>query len=172
MTKIPYFLVSLLILLRCAPQNNNSTNVVVKDTIIVKDTVFINDTTKIIKVDTLNILDTINIYPQKIIVEIKPEEIKADSFIADFPLSNLIDDAPYYSRDKKGTRFALPGYPHWLVFNFDKLAKIDSIAVNTFLWNEDYNHTITIFSWGDSLTQFNTKSVLYSGHAIKQSQVS
>lgn len=153
--------ISLMILLRCAPQNNNSTVEYIHDTTIVTDTL------KIIKVDTLIIFDTLSTSPEKIVTELFPISVRCDSVIHNHSPENVIDNIPYYSRENRGTRFALPGYPHWLVFNFEEVTKIDSIEINTFGWNEDYNHTVTVFSWGDSLTQFTTKSKLYSGHRIE-----
>jgi hypothetical protein len=52
-------------------------------------------------------------------------------------------------------------------FQFDTLTRIDRIAINTFGWNEDFNHSFNLFSWGDTVLVDTTKSELLSKHDIE-----
>jgi hypothetical protein len=121
--------------------------------------------------DTLTIFgwDTVWIAKDRTITEIHPDTIKTDTIFSSDPIyqpSNMLDGVPYISRSDKGSRWMTPKYPHWIALRFDGVQQIDSIDVNVFGWNEGLSHQLTIFSWGDSLDQFETAPVLFSGHKI------
>ncbi len=143
------------------------------------------DTLEITKFDTLYIERTITNYDTLYITEIDtvfvysvpvansflvPDTVRVDTVFTTASISlapeNMLDDVPFRTRQDKGTRWAVPGYPHEIAFSFDKLVYIDSVFINVFAWNEDYTHDITVFNYPDSLTKFETKKELYSGHKI------
>lgn len=173
------FIISLMILLRCTPQNNNSTpsirdSINIIDSIIITDSLYIRDSVNIIDSlfirDSVNIIDSVKcIPPKRIIKEIFPDTIIVDSVYhgsTDLGPYNLMDNIPYTNQEHKGTRWALPGYPHYAVFRFNSLVRIDSVSINTFGWDEGYTHSFAIYNFSDVLLKAETLPILYSGHCL------
>lgn len=132
------------------------------------DTVWVRDTLTIFDWDTLETIgwDTVWIARERIITEIHPDTVRVDTVTGSAP-QNMLDGIPFISRDNRGTRWSVPNYPHWIAVSFDGVQKVDSIEINHWGWDEGMSHQLTIWSWGDSLAQFETQPVKYSGHRIQ-----
>jgi len=164
----------------CTGKNNSSIKNI-KDSVNIIDSIKITDSLRI--TDSTNIITSINyrdsiIYHDSIIYktqeisnpfpphEIKPISIRADSTGNNFNTSFLFDDSLYYDNENRGTRFAVSGYPHALIFYFDTLYLITSIQLNTFGWNEDYTHEIKVYSFSNLFLHCFTFPELWSKHNL------
>lgn len=159
---------------------NNFWNGKLTSEIFVREQTIISLTEQLsVRQDTIVIdtcLGNLNTDPSASLVRVEPYEVKVDTVItlsSGLLPENIIDGVPFVTRTNPGTRWAVSGYPHFIVFNFSKVVQLDSIYINTFAWNENYLHDFTVFNCGDSITAFTTKPVKYSGHAlgIKTSQL-
>lgn len=100
-------------------------------------------------------------------IELSVKEVKVDTTGSTGMSPNyLFDKKPFVDLDNRGTRWGAKGYPHWAVFNFDSVVYVDSIYINTYSWNNHYTHFITVFNFADSIANFETAEVMYSGHYI------
>ena len=147
---------------------NNYWHDVVKN-LIIPDTVYlVGDSTAIHWIDSVSIryIDSVR-YTKGKLVEIIPDIVKTDTIVNDNLLpKNLIDNISYISKSNKGTRFAAPGYPHWILLKFNKMTRVDSIAFNVYGWDEGYTHRFIIYNFSDTLLSAETKPIFYSGHKI------
>lgn len=144
----------------------DSLNVI--DSISITDSISIKDSVNII--DSLVIIDSINYKNKPVkIVEVFPSSVITDSVYAgsvNLTPGNMLDNVPYINRNNKGTRWAVEGYPHSAIFRFAGIVQIDSIAINTFGWNEGYTHTFNVYNYADTILSASTSPILYSGHRI------
>lgn len=148
------------------------------------DTVFLHDTLYLpgieVPPDTITINDTIYVPPVDTIVsfpisiEIPIDSIRVDSIYkpkwdnpSDFYPSNMIDGTLFHSKEDRGKRWSVPGYPHQAMFYFDSVYVITEIWINSWGWNEGYTHTIDIYSYADKIKTITTKPELWSKHFLQ-----
>jgi hypothetical protein len=114
-----------------------------------------------------NRIDTVEVFRDPVfdLIEIVPVSVKVDTVAAGTEL-NLIDNIPMLSLENKGTRWAVPGYPHQAIFGFGEVKKIDFIEINTYAWYDNFTHSFKVFNFSDLILEDSTRSELYSRHEI------
>lgn len=144
------------------------------DSLRIKDSTVINwvDSTRWNFIDSLVIEDSVKIRDSLVLslresYEIKPDSVRLDVMANEDDLIQMFDDKPFITRSgDRGTRWAVPGYPHQAMFYFDTTYVVTEIWVNTFAWDEGYTHYIKLYFYGMEIGSIETEEALYSKHEI------
>lgn len=108
------------------------------------------------------------IIAQPVPIQLIPDTVRVDTIaVESMQPENLIDGKPFITRNgDRGTRWGAPNYPHVMVFSFNEVVEITKIEFNTFGWDENFTHNVTVFNYPDSIATFDTKPELYSSHDV------
>lgn len=132
------------------------------DSLRIKDTTI----TKIVMRDSVNIIDSIAVFQRESyllgIDTIKVDTSRTDNLV----YTNLLDTALYYDRDYKGTRWAVPGYPHQVMIWFDTTYVVTDLWLNVFAWDEGYTVKFKVYYFSDLELSDSTKPELWSKHKV------
>lgn len=142
-----------------------------KDSINWIDSLRIKDSTSIRWIDSLVIRDSVKIRDSVVSVlresyKIPVIRIEVDDSVSGLGKENLIDNILYNSRQDKGTRWAVSGYPHQVMLYFDTVYVVTEVWLNVYGWNENYTHTLNIYTYGDKIKNITTLPTLWSKHSI------
>lgn len=130
-----------------------------KDSINWIDSIRYNYIDSVVQIDTF--LNRFGLLQQ-----ISIDSVRVDAFAGCGDGYNMLDDIPFVTRENRGTRWCVSGYPHGAMFYFDTTYIVTEIWVNTFAWNEGYTHTLNLYYYADLINKISTKEELYSKHEI------